>query len=96
MSTFQDGDGAVAGEHQVIVVQIVPMEMLSNRLASGIKDTEAHASHQVLNLVAPRFSQYASTPLSIHISADDQNSPELVVEPLPSRTQKRIPSPAKR
>ena len=89
LGTFAAADGAVAGTHQAIVVQLAPPEMLAQRPPSELAETEDHAGHEHTGLIAPQFSQYATTPLSVTVSPDESNLVELIVEPLRRRRPDR-------
>jgi hypothetical protein len=69
LGTFQDGDGAVAGKHEVIVVQII----MPSTLGSSAQSHGAHAD--------PRYAQFESSTLECVVEPHDQNVCELVLEP---------------
>lgn len=71
LRTFATDDGAVAGKHQVVVVQHLPPQ-------SGPKAPAEHAKHQSV-LVAPEFASYATSGLSAAIKPSDENEVSLIV-----------------
>ncbi len=72
LTTYEENDGAVAGTHQCVVVQLVIVEELSNFKPS----TEG--------VVDPRFGSYSTSELECHVSTTDDNNVTLTVEPLSS------------
>lgn len=89
LGTFDAADGAVAGAHQVIVVQLAPPELLDRRPRGELADPETHAEHEHDGLIDPEFSQYSTTPLTANVSQDESNQVDLVVEPLRTGRQGR-------
>jgi hypothetical protein len=71
LQTFAPSDGAVAGEHQVIVVQVVRTDVLA---------IEKH-QHARQPLVDRRFADYATSGLTADVKADDENAITLTVQP---------------
>lgn len=68
LSTFTDGDGAVAGMHDCVVVQFVVAEGLNGHRPSTI------------GVVAPRFGSYSTSGLTVEISPSKPNELQLEVE----------------
>lgn len=73
LTTFHDGDGAVAGQHRAIVVQVVNTEHIP---------LEQH--HHVLD-VHPRHARYASSGLVFTIEPGKANYLEIVVDEAPKQ-----------
>lgn len=73
LSTFVNEDGAVAGEHQVVVTQSVS----PSALPSGGEHARQHG-HQ-LQLVALRYADYRTSDLKAVVEAKAQNRIELRV-----------------
>ena len=71
LSTFRAGDGAVAGRHRVIIVQVIDTEHLP---------LEKH--RHVLD-VHPRHARYETSGLQVTVEPGKQNSFELVVDAAP-------------
>ena len=73
LSTFTNGDGAVAGEHQIVVVQSVsPLA-----LPAGGEHAREHGHKS--QLVASRYSDYRSSGLKATIEAKSSNRVDLRV-----------------
>lgn len=70
LTTYQDGDGAVAGMHDCVLVQFVMTE-----------DIEGHRS-STIGVVDPRYASYATSDLTIEVSATEPNQPIVTVEGL--------------
>jgi hypothetical protein len=68
LTTVRDGDGAVAGRHRAIVVQVVNTEHIP---------LEEH--HHVLD-VHPRYARYETSGLEFTIEPGKQNYLEIVVD----------------
>jgi hypothetical protein len=68
LSTFGDGDGAVAGRHRAIVVQVVNTEHLP---------LEQH--HHVLD-VHPRHGRYETSGLEFTVEPGGDNQLDIVVD----------------
>lgn len=66
LTTYEDGDGAVAGMHDCVVVQFVITEGVENYRASTI------------GVVNPKYGSYASSGLSVEIKPESPN--EVVIE----------------
>ncbi len=67
LSTFRQGDGAVAGHHACVVVQFIMVEDIANFQPS----TEG--------VVDPRFGSYATSGLECEVLATDKNQVTLTV-----------------
>lgn len=74
LRTFATDDGAVAGKHQIVVVQHLPPQ-------SGPKAPDEHADHQSA-LVAPEFASYATSGLSAEVKRSELNEVLLIVRRL--------------
>jgi hypothetical protein len=68
LTTVRDGDGAVAGRHRAIVVQVVNTEHIP---------LEEH--HHVLD-VHPRYARYETSGLEFTIEPGKQNYLEIMVD----------------
>ena len=66
LTTYQEGDGAVAGPHDCVVVQFIQAENIANHKPS------------TLGVVHPKHASYATSNLKIEVSADKPN--EFVVQ----------------
>ena len=65
-TTYKDGDGAVAGPHDCVVVQFIQTENITIHKPS------------TLGVVHPKHASYATSNLKIEVSADKPN--ELVIQ----------------
>ena len=79
LSTFENGDGAVAGRHRAIIVQVVNTEHLP---------LDRH--HHVLD-IHPRYARYETSGLEFTTEPGGQNNLEIVVDEA-ARKPKRSPS----
>jgi hypothetical protein len=70
LTTYEPGDGAVAGKHDCVVVQMVMVEGIANFQPS----TEG--------VVHPRFGSYSTSGLVVEVSDKGRNELQLNVEPL--------------
>lgn len=68
LSTYRDGDGAIAGTHDCVVVQMVIVEDLKER------------NHGVYGVVNPRFASYHTSGLTCTIEPKHGNEITLTVE----------------
>ncbi|MEZ6135111.1 MAG: hypothetical protein R3C53_09400 [Pirellulaceae bacterium] len=66
LTTYQDGDGAVAGVHDCVVVQFVMTEDIAGHRPSNI------------GVVNRRYASYSTSGLTLDISPDQTN--EVIVE----------------
>ena len=72
LGTYTPDDGAAAGNHRAIVVQIV--------IADGItKHTKDHG-----RAVPPRYGDYESSPLSVEVQAQPKNEVVLTLPEKPT------------
>lgn len=62
LTTYVDGDGAVAGVHDCVVVQFVMTEELKDFKPS------------VVGVVHPRYASYSTSGLSVEIKPDQDNN----------------------
>lgn len=67
LGTFQEADGAVAGTHEVIVVQLVMPSTLGS-------SPQSHGDH-----IDGRFADFASSQLSATVAEHDENRCDIVV-----------------
>lgn len=70
LTTYDSGDGAVAGTHDCVVVQMVMVEEIPNFRPS----TEG--------IIHPRFGSYSSSGLVVEVAQGDSNDLKVTVEPL--------------
>jgi hypothetical protein len=75
LTTYEPGDGAVAGKHDCVVVQMVMVEEIANFRPS----TEG--------VVHPRFGSYATSGLVVQVSSEENNDLRVMVEPLELRRE---------
>ncbi len=68
LTTFEDGDGAVAGKHRCVVVQMIIAEKLGQAAGSQY------------GVVHPRFASYATSGLECEIKPTGENRIVLKVE----------------
>jgi hypothetical protein len=68
LTTYEEGDGAIAGAHDCVVVQFVMTEELADFKPSPV------------GVVHPRFASYATSGLSVEIKADQVNDLKIEVE----------------
>jgi hypothetical protein len=73
LSTFRDGDGAIAGHHRVIVVQFASAGLSDPRAPHSKTHTEPP------RLVNRRHSAYESSELSLDVNAAGENTPKITV-----------------
>ena len=81
LTTFRPGDGAVAGEHQVIVVQHLVVETARPVQHGGTG--HAHKPHRVVDR---HYASYQDTPLACSVSSQADNVINLEVESPPKET----------
>ncbi len=67
LTTFSDGDGAVAGAHDAVVIQLISTE-----------DLPIH-QHDHGPTIDPRFAHYDSANLRFTVKPDEDNEFQLVV-----------------
>lgn len=70
LTTFEPGDGAVAGQHNCVIVQLIVAEDLVGHVPS----TDG--------VVHPRFASYHTSRLTCEIQSSTDNNITLEVEPL--------------
>lgn len=68
LTTYESGDGAVAGNHDCVVVQFVMTEEIPDFKPSA------------LGVVHPRYASYSTSGLSVEIKADQANDLKVEVE----------------
>ena len=68
LTTYVDGDGAIAGVHDCVVVQFVMTEELADFKPSAV------------GVVHPRFASYSTSGLSVEVKADQVNELKIEVE----------------
>jgi hypothetical protein len=84
LSTFRDGDGAVAGRHRVIVVQVVNTEHVPLEQHGHVLD------------VHPRYRRYETSGLEFVVEPGGKNYLELVVDEAPRQTPRQPPQTGRR
>lgn len=67
LTTFSPGDGAVAGGHRCVVLQMVIGENITSHRPSTV------------GVVSPKYADYSTSGLSIDVSPDSPNEVTLVV-----------------
>jgi hypothetical protein len=103
LGTFATSDGAIAGTHQVIVVQhILPDQLLAPAAHDAPdrddEDSDEHAhleaTHEAqLRLVAPKHASYATSGLTARVDANGSNDVTLIVESYSPRPGEGEPRP---
>ena len=73
LGTFEDGDGAPAGSHEAVVIQLIMNGQ------AGVTPHE-HGRH-----IDGRYADYGAADLTFEVSADGENEFEIVVEPQSKR-----------
>lgn len=61
LTTFEPGDGAVAGKHKCVVMQMVMVENME-----GFK-------HSTIGVVDPRYATYRGSGLEVEVAKSDEN-----------------------
>lgn len=69
LTTVVDGDGAIAGEHRVIVVTTYGNDLIKH-----------HHDSKTLRRAAKKFASYATSPLRFTVQPGEQNQFRVVVE----------------
>ena len=82
VSTFEDGDGAVLGHHDIVIMQQVGNYLLAK---SDIEIDHDHGS-----LIDKSHFDYRTTGLSCEIKAE-KNEVNLIVKKLPRQTKDGMP-----
>ncbi|MBX3427186.1 MAG: hypothetical protein KF688_16025 [Pirellulales bacterium] len=84
LGVYANDDGAVAGFHQVIVVQLARPESVPLAPPADVAEADraAHAAHGAVPLVSPLYAQYATSPLRIEVKATASNQADLIVDSL--------------
>ena len=91
LTTFRPGDGAVAGDHKVVIVQHIVVE--TPRPVEHGGSGHAHKPHRAVDR---SFANYRETPLVGSVSDRDENVIDLVVEsrsesmPFSTRKMERV------
>jgi hypothetical protein len=70
LTTYEKNDGAIAGDHQCVVVQMVMTEDVANHVGS------------LYGVVNPIHNAYSTSGLTATIKADAANEITLIVQPL--------------
>jgi len=70
LSTYDTGDGAVAGKHDCVVIQMVMGEDLSFQPGSE-------------GVVPPRYGSYSTSDLVVEVDAQGDNDLKITLSPLP-------------
>lgn len=83
VSTFREGDGAVAGKHKVIITQNV-----ASPLTARIRQEIDH-DHGML--IASEYNDYRTSKLECEILANGSNKIEFVVRKNPRQTKDGMP-----
>lgn len=83
ISTFADSDGAVAGDHKIVIVQHV-----ASYLTAKVTD---EINHDHGELVHPDYFDYRTSNLSCTIKPEPVNQVRLTVRKNPSQTEEGMP-----
>lgn len=67
LTTFEPADGAVAGRHKCVVMQMVVAENFAAHRPS------------VIGVVDPRYGSYLTSGLEVEVSSESSNEPTLTV-----------------
>lgn len=70
LTTFETGDGAIAGKHQVIVIQLL------------LNDRTTQHRHRPRDLVDRKYADYRTSGLVVDVEPTTENRCKLVVERL--------------
>ncbi|MGD9633225.1 MAG: hypothetical protein AB7G28_08065 [Pirellulales bacterium] len=75
LTTFAEGDGAVAGEHQVVVIQNVSPAAWQQNAAHAQQAHSVHGPHDGHHaaLVSRRYADYATSGLKATVEAANAN-----------------------
>jgi hypothetical protein len=91
LTTFEDGDGAVAGQHQIVVIQHFDPSVWSTKEPSKRELAAGHSHHEdTAGLVHRRFADYGTAGLSAVVKPQKDNRIDLDVgEPVPLPSSRR-------
>jgi hypothetical protein len=88
LSTFHNNDGAVAGQHQVIVIQHFDPTVWSTQRTPDFASAAEHMAHdRTAGLVNRRFADYKTSELTVNVRPRSDNPIDLnvgVPAPLPN------------
>lgn len=73
VSTFGEDDGAVAGKHQVVILQFVSSQLIPQHIGSQIE-------HDHGDLVATQYGDYLTSDLACTVKPQSENKIELVLK----------------
>jgi hypothetical protein len=82
VSTFEKGDGAVAGHHEIVIMQQVGNYLLAKR--------DSKIKHDHGSLIDKKYFDYRTSGLSCEVS-EGKNEFRLVVEKMPRQTSDGLP-----
>ncbi len=78
VSTYEEGDGAVEGLHQIVIMQQVGNYLLAN--------TDQQIKHDHGSLIKPSYFDYRTSGLSCEIVPGEKNPVTLIIEKRPDQT----------
>jgi hypothetical protein len=84
VSTFNDGDGAVAGKHQVVIMQHVMTPLVARAV------TEANINHDHGKLIHQQYNDYRTSDLECTI-IEAENRIEWILKQNPKQSQEGLP-----
>jgi hypothetical protein len=92
LTTFDNDDGAVAGQHQIVVIQHFDPKMWSTTNALEHEQAAGHSHHEdAAGMVHHRYADYRTAGLSAVVKPQRDNRIDLIVgEPVPLPKSRRI------
>lgn len=84
VGTFQEGDGAVAGKHQVVILQHVMTPLVAQAV------TESEINHDHGRLIHQQYNDYRTSQLECTI-VEGENRFEWILKQNPRQTEEGLP-----